>query len=164
MSPIELLWDLVGRCLAHDPRPTASKDELLLRIQNIWNSRPEADIQNLLDFSCHGCGCPVVKLSDHGRHAMSSSPVPLKTHRIGQRCTLNLSEMSSRCFGVVVRRRRCQLRRSCEIHGFSIHAALESLREPQQSARSPPQPTRGGSIALKLVMNSCLLLLDYLSE
>ncbi|GFT58836.1 uncharacterized protein TNCV_184911 [Trichonephila clavipes] len=36
----------------------------------------------------------------------SSSPVPLKTHRVGQRCTLNLSraEMSSRWCGVVVRR------------------------------------------------------------
>ncbi|GFX02127.1 uncharacterized protein TNCV_1750121 [Trichonephila clavipes] len=36
---------------------------------------------------------------------MSSSPVPLKTHRVGQRCTLNLSraETSSRWCGVVVR-------------------------------------------------------------
>ncbi|GFU80732.1 uncharacterized protein TNCV_514591 [Trichonephila clavipes] len=36
----------------------------------------------------------------------SSSPVPLKTHRAGQRRTLNLSraEMSSRWCGVVVRR------------------------------------------------------------
>ncbi|GFU47808.1 uncharacterized protein TNCV_4465501 [Trichonephila clavipes] len=35
-----------------------------------------------------------------------SSPVPLKTHRVGQRCTLNLSraETSSRWCGVVVRR------------------------------------------------------------
>ncbi|GFW26814.1 uncharacterized protein TNCV_1403041 [Trichonephila clavipes] len=34
----------------------------------------------------------------------SSSPVPLKTHRVGQRCTINLSraEMSSRWCGVVV--------------------------------------------------------------
>ncbi|GFY04430.1 uncharacterized protein TNCV_4415181 [Trichonephila clavipes] len=42
----------------------------------------------------------------------SSSPVPLKTRRVGQRCTLNLSraEMSSRWCGVVVRRGRCQLR------------------------------------------------------
>ncbi|GFX29616.1 uncharacterized protein TNCV_4776881 [Trichonephila clavipes] len=38
-----------------------------------------------------GCGSPVVKVSDHGRHVMSSSPVPLKTRRVGQRCTLNLS-------------------------------------------------------------------------
>ncbi|GFV78187.1 uncharacterized protein TNCV_1036551 [Trichonephila clavipes] len=38
---------------------------------------------------------------------MSSSPVPLKTHRVGQRCTLNLSraETSSRWCGVVVRRK-----------------------------------------------------------
>ncbi|GFT96952.1 uncharacterized protein TNCV_5107451 [Trichonephila clavipes] len=36
----------------------------------------------------------------------SSSPVPLKTRRVGQRCTLNLSraETSSRWRGVVVRR------------------------------------------------------------
>ncbi|GFU58451.1 uncharacterized protein TNCV_1368831 [Trichonephila clavipes] len=36
----------------------------------------------------------------------SSSPVPLKTHRVGQRCTLNLSraETSSRWCGAVVRR------------------------------------------------------------
>ncbi|GFU65355.1 uncharacterized protein TNCV_2836651 [Trichonephila clavipes] len=37
---------------------------------------------------------------------MSSSPVPPKTRRVGQRCTLNLSraETSSRWCGVVVRR------------------------------------------------------------
>ncbi|GFT91413.1 uncharacterized protein TNCV_4285691 [Trichonephila clavipes] len=41
-----------------------------------------------------------------------SSPVPLKTRRVGQRCTLNLSraETSSRWCGVVVRRGECQLR------------------------------------------------------
>ncbi|GFX87992.1 uncharacterized protein TNCV_4374561 [Trichonephila clavipes] len=41
-----------------------------------------------------------------------SSPVPLKTRRVGQRCTLNLSraETSSRWCGVVVRRAGCQLR------------------------------------------------------
>ncbi|GFW81062.1 hypothetical protein TNCV_4804301 [Trichonephila clavipes] len=45
-----------------------------------------------------GCGSPVVKASDHGRNVMSSSPVPLKTRRVGQQCTLNLSrvETSSR--------------------------------------------------------------------
>ncbi|GFW92594.1 uncharacterized protein TNCV_519111 [Trichonephila clavipes] len=53
-----------------------------------------------------GCGSTVVKVSDDGRHAMSSSPVPLKTRRVGQRCTLNLlrAETSSRWCGVVVRR------------------------------------------------------------
>ncbi|GFV19423.1 transposable element Tc3 transposase [Trichonephila clavipes] len=53
-----------------------------------------------------GCGRPVVKVSDHDRHVMCSSPVPLKTRRVGQRCTLILSraETSSRWCGVVVRR------------------------------------------------------------
>ncbi|GFV39500.1 uncharacterized protein TNCV_4338641 [Trichonephila clavipes] len=52
------------------------------------------------------CCSPVVKVSNHGRHVMSSIPVPLKTRRVGQRCTLNLSraETSSRWCGVVVRR------------------------------------------------------------
>ncbi|GFY07159.1 hypothetical protein TNCV_277061 [Trichonephila clavipes] len=37
---------------------------------------------------------------------MSSSLVPLKTHRVGEQCTLNLSKVqtSSRWCGVVVRR------------------------------------------------------------
>ncbi|GFU87099.1 uncharacterized protein TNCV_430031 [Trichonephila clavipes] len=37
---------------------------------------------------------------------MTLSPVPLKTRRVGQRCTLNMSraETSSRWCGVVVRR------------------------------------------------------------
>ncbi|GFY05255.1 uncharacterized protein TNCV_2207011 [Trichonephila clavipes] len=61
-----------------------------------------------------GCqlSSPVIKVSDHGSHVMSSSPVPLNTHRLGKRCTLHLprAQTSSRWCGVVVRRRRCQLR------------------------------------------------------
>ncbi|GFV23370.1 transposable element Tc1 transposase [Trichonephila clavipes] len=49
MSRIDLVWDLVGRLLTRDPRPAASKAELLLRIQAIWNYLPQADIQNLFD-------------------------------------------------------------------------------------------------------------------
>ncbi|GFV24814.1 transposable element Tcb2 transposase [Trichonephila clavipes] len=49
MSPIEQVWDLVGRCLARDPRSAASKDELLLHKQATWNSLPQADIQYLFD-------------------------------------------------------------------------------------------------------------------
>ncbi|GFV09102.1 transposable element Tc1 transposase, partial [Trichonephila clavipes] len=45
MSPIEHVWYLVGR----RPRHSASKDEILLRMQNIWNSLPQANIQNLFD-------------------------------------------------------------------------------------------------------------------
>ncbi|GFY06179.1 uncharacterized protein TNCV_3108581 [Trichonephila clavipes] len=49
MSPIERVWDLVGRRFTREPRLATSKDELLLRIQAIWNSLPQADIQNLFD-------------------------------------------------------------------------------------------------------------------
>ncbi|GFV68314.1 transposable element Tcb1 transposase [Trichonephila clavipes] len=49
MSPIEPVWDLVGRRITRDPRLAASKDELLLRLQAIWNSLLRADIQNVFD-------------------------------------------------------------------------------------------------------------------
>ncbi|PRD27134.1 UNVERIFIED_CONTAM: tc1a [Trichonephila clavipes] len=64
MSPIEHVWDLVGRCLARDRRPATSKNELLWCIQAMWNSLPQADIQNLFDsmpcriaaiIAAHGC-------------------------------------------------------------------------------------------------------------
>ncbi|GFY20567.1 hypothetical protein TNCV_211991 [Trichonephila clavipes] len=53
-----------------------------------------------------GCSSPVVKVSNHGRHAMSSCPLPLKIRPVGQRCTLNMSRTETRSHwcGVVVRR------------------------------------------------------------
>ncbi|GFU85934.1 transposable element Tcb1 transposase [Trichonephila clavipes] len=49
MSPTELVWNLVGRHLARDLRSiTSSKDELLLHIQAIWTSLPQADIHSRL--------------------------------------------------------------------------------------------------------------------
>ncbi|GFX27838.1 transposable element Tc1 transposase [Trichonephila clavipes] len=50
MSPIEHVWDIVGVRLARDLRPVVSTDELWLRIQTIWNTLPQADIQNLFNF------------------------------------------------------------------------------------------------------------------
>ncbi|GFT37231.1 transposable element Tcb1 transposase [Trichonephila clavipes] len=49
MSPIGLLWELVIRRLACDPHPAASKDKLLLLIHAMWNSLPQANIQNLFN-------------------------------------------------------------------------------------------------------------------
>ncbi|GFY01448.1 tigger transposable element-derived protein 1 [Trichonephila clavipes] len=77
-------------------------DELL-----VDDALSDNDIDLTLDPTVDGgCGSPVVKVSNHDRHVMSSIPVPLKTRRVGQRCTLNLSraETSSRWCGVVVRR------------------------------------------------------------
>ncbi|GFX33489.1 uncharacterized protein TNCV_1006501 [Trichonephila clavipes] len=53
-----------------------------------------------------GHGSLVVKVSDRGWRFMSSSRVPLKTRRVGERCTLNLlrAQTSSCWCGVVVRR------------------------------------------------------------
>ncbi|GFT77065.1 transposable element Tc1 transposase [Trichonephila clavipes] len=49
---------------------------------------------------------PVVKVSNHGRHVMNSSPVPLTTRRVGERYTLTLpsAQTSSHCCGVAVRK------------------------------------------------------------
>ena len=49
MSPISHVWNLVGRGLSRDPRPAASKNELWLLIQAIWNSLQQADVENLFD-------------------------------------------------------------------------------------------------------------------
>ncbi|GFV44971.1 uncharacterized protein TNCV_615611 [Trichonephila clavipes] len=70
--------------------------------QLIWNF----SLFKLLHHAFWGCGSLVVKVSEHGRRVMSSSPVPLKTRCVGQRCTLNLSraEASSHWCGVVVKR------------------------------------------------------------
>ncbi|GFV35372.1 uncharacterized protein TNCV_3204041 [Trichonephila clavipes] len=70
-----------------------------------------------------GFGSPVVKVSDHGKHVMRSSPVPLKTRRVRQRCTLNLSraETSSRWCGVVVRRKvPAQMSSTSLDHGLKL--------------------------------------------
>ncbi|GFS70924.1 transposable element Tcb1 transposase [Trichonephila clavipes] len=47
MSPIKHVWDLVGRRLAHDPCPAASKTNFCCALQATWNSLPQANIQNL---------------------------------------------------------------------------------------------------------------------
>ncbi|GFY01676.1 retrovirus-related Pol polyprotein from transposon 412 [Trichonephila clavipes] len=52
-----------------------------------------------------GHGSLEVKVSDRGWRVMSSSRVPLKTHHVGERCTLNLlrAQTPSRWCGVVVK-------------------------------------------------------------
>ncbi|GFX64746.1 hypothetical protein TNCV_4682211 [Trichonephila clavipes] len=74
-----------------------------------------------------GCGSPVERVSDHGRHVMSSSPVPLETRRVGQRCTLNLSraETSSRwSYQVRVKETLSTL------HNVNTGAPQDSLLDP----------------------------------
>ncbi|GFY25153.1 uncharacterized protein TNCV_2482741 [Trichonephila clavipes] len=96
----------------------------------------------------HDGGSPVVKVSDHGRHVMSSSPVPLKTRRVEKRCTLNLSRAQtfSRWCGVVVRREGCQL--SDEAHfwlnGYvnKQNCRIWSEANPQVYVETPLHPEK----------------------
>ena len=53
MLSMKHVWDLIGRRQARDRRPAASKDELWLSIQAIWNPLSQADIQNLFDSMPH---------------------------------------------------------------------------------------------------------------
>ncbi|GFY06560.1 uncharacterized protein TNCV_3524161 [Trichonephila clavipes] len=75
---------------------------------------------------------PVATVTDWYRYRMvsgfvtSSTPVPLKTRRVGQRCTLNLSraEASFHWCGVVIRRGgfqdRCRPRHSTMIQNYVV--------------------------------------------
>ncbi|GFX49152.1 transposable element Tc1 transposase [Trichonephila clavipes] len=50
-SPLtEHVWDLLGQHIARGKSPTASKDGLRVRVQTIWVSLLQADIQHLFDF------------------------------------------------------------------------------------------------------------------
>ncbi|GFS68485.1 hypothetical protein TNCV_4584151 [Trichonephila clavipes] len=89
-------------------RPTVLPKHLLQNFLSVVGliSHPTRKHSCLSHSNKEDCGSPVVKVSDYGRHVMSSSPVPLKTSRVGQRCTLNLSrtQASSRWCGVDVKR------------------------------------------------------------
>ncbi|GFT53037.1 hypothetical protein TNCV_2631551 [Trichonephila clavipes] len=100
---------MLGRRIAARPRPPATVRDLEIALLEEWNSIPQSLINNLIASMANrerGCSSPVVKLSDHGRHVMSSSPAPLKNRRVGELCTLNLStaQTSLRWCGVVFRR------------------------------------------------------------
>ncbi|GFY29697.1 uncharacterized protein TNCV_1812771 [Trichonephila clavipes] len=70
---------------------------------------------------CNACGRSslMAKVTD-SRSACLEFRVPLKTRRVGERCTLNLSraQTSSRWYGVVAWRGRCQL--GCRSRHFTM--------------------------------------------
>ncbi|GFV97369.1 uncharacterized protein TNCV_2038791 [Trichonephila clavipes] len=84
--------------------PVPSTTEPSTSLVRVETDACESIINSILrykDYDFHK-----VKVSDRGWRDMSPSRVPLKTRRVGERCTLNLSraQMSSRWCGVVVRR------------------------------------------------------------
>ncbi|GFU92714.1 hypothetical protein TNCV_2892231 [Trichonephila clavipes] len=74
--------------------------EWIRRNEGILKSHSLSSLLNFLRAFGDGpvAGVPGGQVSNHGWHDSSSSPVPQKTRRVGQRCTLNLSraEMYSR--------------------------------------------------------------------
>ncbi|GFW47163.1 DDE_3 domain-containing protein [Trichonephila clavipes] len=112
LNPLEHVWDMLSRRIAARQPPPTCLPELRRALLDEGCNIPQDQIDNLIlsmprrssygegvnesqksgkITTDQGCGSPGVKVSDHGRHVMSSSPVPLKNRRVGQRCTLNLS-------------------------------------------------------------------------
>ncbi|GFU08993.1 uncharacterized protein TNCV_1318651 [Trichonephila clavipes] len=97
----------ISRLASYEFEPSAAEDPPCSGLLHVKSIGAQMSLSPPLVWKLlRGCGSPVVKVSDHGRHVMSSSPIPLKTRRVGQPCTLNLSRAvtSSRWCGVVVRR------------------------------------------------------------
>ncbi|GFU54402.1 uncharacterized protein TNCV_3464151 [Trichonephila clavipes] len=109
------MWDVLGRQVADRNYPPTNKTTLIRALTEEWDKLPQQLLDNVVQRRKKkggGCCSPVVKVSDHDRHVMSSSPEALKSRRVGERCPLNLSRASasSRWCGVVVRRGGCHLR------------------------------------------------------
>ncbi|GFY11694.1 uncharacterized protein TNCV_1528871 [Trichonephila clavipes] len=111
--------------------PAAARAIAVIYIPNMKTQRSAMSLKRLLpDTGLRVIRTQVAAVAEWYRYrtvacfVTGSSPVPLKTRRVGQRCTLNLSraETSSRV-GVVVRRGGCQL--SCQViysqFGLAIH-------------------------------------------
>ncbi|GBN35713.1 Transposable element Tc1 transposase [Araneus ventricosus] len=49
LSPIELVWDIIGRQLQHHPLPAQTVPVLTAQVQQAWNSIPQSDIRHLYD-------------------------------------------------------------------------------------------------------------------
>ncbi|GFU09276.1 uncharacterized protein TNCV_2421581 [Trichonephila clavipes] len=93
-SPVPLKTRLLGqRCTLSLSRAQTSSRWCVFRGATVFDSQVAA-VAEWYRYRTVAC------------FVTGSSPVPLKTRRVGQRCTLNLSraETSSRWCGVVVRR------------------------------------------------------------
>ncbi|GFY15862.1 hypothetical protein TNCV_1285071 [Trichonephila clavipes] len=107
-TPVSSVEDLFARISVASERRICDIPEIFQNARNSMQPRSVIELACLRKPKVVGSTPvgPVVKVSDHDKHVMSSSPVPLKTRRIGERCTLNMSraQTSSHRGGVVVRR------------------------------------------------------------
>ena len=59
MSPIEHVWDMVGRRLIRQGPPGPTLDALWARIQTAWRDIPQEDIQGLFDSMSRRIETPI---------------------------------------------------------------------------------------------------------
>ncbi|GFS62340.1 transposable element Tcb2 transposase [Trichonephila clavipes] len=71
ISPIQHVWDLVGRHVARDSCPEVSKGEPLLRIQAILSSLLQADIQKMFDSMPRRMAALIVASGDYNQILIS---------------------------------------------------------------------------------------------
>ncbi|GFT43603.1 transposable element Tcb2 transposase [Trichonephila clavipes] len=107
LNPIEQVWDMLDRRIAARQPPPTCLLQLRRALLDEWYNIPQDQIDNLkLSMPRRSVVAEWYRYRNVACFVTSSSPVPLKTRRVGQRCTLNLSraETSSRWCGLVVRR------------------------------------------------------------
>ncbi|GFY18967.1 transposable element Tcb2 transposase [Trichonephila clavipes] len=112
LNPIENVWHALGRQVAGRNYPPTNKNTLIRALTEEWDKLPQQLLDNVVQSMNVAAVAEWYRYRTVACFVTGSSPVPLKTRRVGQRCTLNLSraETSSRWCGVVVRRGECQLR------------------------------------------------------
>ncbi|GFV09438.1 uncharacterized protein TNCV_3158361 [Trichonephila clavipes] len=98
-----MLW---GRQVAGRNYPPTNKNTLIRALTEEWDKLPQQLLDNVVQNVSQAAVAEWYRHRIVAGFVTSSSPVPLKTRRVEQRCTLNLSraETSSRWCGVVVRR------------------------------------------------------------
>ncbi|GBO08347.1 hypothetical protein AVEN_229903-1 [Araneus ventricosus] len=55
LSPIEHVWDIIGRQLQRHPQPALTAPVLTDQVQQAWNSIPQTDIWHLTTQCMHVC-------------------------------------------------------------------------------------------------------------
>ncbi|GFV24287.1 transposable element Tcb1 transposase [Trichonephila clavipes] len=103
LNLIENVWDALGRQVAGRNYPPTNKNTLIHVLTEEWEKLPQQLLDNVVQMAAVA---EWYRYRTVACFVTGSSPVPLNTRRVGQRCTLNLSrdETSSRWCGVVVRR------------------------------------------------------------
>ncbi|GFW19628.1 uncharacterized protein TNCV_1605191 [Trichonephila clavipes] len=162
LMTVQINTDFVNHLVPSTTEPSTS----LVRIgtdacESIVNSILLKDLsKTMISIKMRGHGSLVVKVLDRGWRVMSSSRVPLKTRRVGERFTLNLlrAQTSSHWCGEVVRRGRVptQVMSSSLDHGSKLLAKFvaKSPRVPEQCAVNIHSPIKCSQSFQKLFVDN----------